>query len=158
MAATVESVEPPRWAQRVMNPVVRAVLGSPAHRLLDAQIMLLTVTGRRTGRRISVPLGRHELDGQVVAVAGGRWRFNLRGGAPVELVLDGRRRTGRGELVEDPDEVARLYARLIAQAGSPKLARRLGVAIHGDGTPRHEELRAGLAGKKGVVRFTLDPA
>ncbi len=157
MTATVQSVEPPRWAQRLMNPVLRAALASPAARLLGGSLMLLTVTGRRTGRRISVPVGRHELDGQLVAVAGGRWRFNLRGGAPVELLLEGRRRTGRGELVEDPDEVAALYERLIAQAGPAGAGRRLGIAIQGEGTPRREELRAGLAGKKGVVRFTLDP-
>ncbi len=158
MAATVETVETPRWAQRVANPVVRRLLRSPGHRLLGRYLMLLTVTGRRTGRRITVPVGRHELDGQVLCVAQGRWRVNLRGGAPVELLLDGRRRTGHGELVEDPDAVARVIAQLVARLGTAGAQRRLGIVVRGDGPPSHEELRAGLGGRKAVVRVTLDPA
>jgi hypothetical protein len=36
---------------RTANPVVRAVLSSPLHPLLSHALVLITVTGRRSGRR-----------------------------------------------------------------------------------------------------------
>ena len=39
------------------NPVVRAVLRSPLHPLLSRSLALITVTGRRSGRRHPVPVG-----------------------------------------------------------------------------------------------------
>ncbi len=54
--------------------------------------MLLAFAGRRTGKRYEAVVGRHEsTDGELVVVTGSRWRLNLRGGAPVEVVLRARR-------------------------------------------------------------------
>ena len=39
------------------NPIVRAVLCSPAHRLLSGNLLLLDYTGRRTGHRYVLPVG-----------------------------------------------------------------------------------------------------
>ena len=40
---------------RVVNPLVRGVLRSPAHRVLSGRLALLTVTGRRSGRTFRSP-------------------------------------------------------------------------------------------------------
>ena len=45
------------WVRNhVVNPVVRGVARSPAHRLLGRHLVLLTYTGRRTGRRHELPV------------------------------------------------------------------------------------------------------
>ena len=41
----------------VVNPIVRAVLCSRAHRLLSGNLLLLDYTGRRTGHRYVLPVG-----------------------------------------------------------------------------------------------------
>ena len=54
----------------VFNPVVRAVLRSPAHRLLSGSLLLLEVTGRRSGRRYALPVA-YAVDGaELVVVVG----------------------------------------------------------------------------------------
>ncbi len=86
---------------RTLNPVVGAVLRSPAHRLASGSLILLTVTGRRSGRRFTFPTGYRQ-DGDTVTVQVGwpeqkQWWRNLRTEAPVQLWLRGQRRTGRAQ-------------------------------------------------------------
>jgi hypothetical protein len=86
---------------RVVNPVVRAVLRSPAHRLLSGHLALLTVTGRRSGRTFTFPVGYHR-DGDRVTIGVDwperkRWWRNLSDAAPVEIWLAGVRRAGTGQ-------------------------------------------------------------
>ena len=63
-------------------------------------------------------VGRDEVNGKLLvplATTGRRQRLNLRGGAPVEVTAGGRLRRGRGELVEDPEEVARVHEVLLGR-------------------------------------------
>ncbi len=70
--------------------------------MLSGRVLLVTVTGRRSGRRYGTP-AQDAQDGDtlyLVSHARQRWWRNLHGGAPVELQLRGRRARGRGELLE----------------------------------------------------------
>jgi F420H(2)-dependent quinone reductase len=83
---------------RMVNPVVRGVLRSPAHRLLSGHLALLTVTGRRSGRTFTFPVGYHQ-DGDRVTIGVDwperkRWWRNLSEDARVEIWLAGVRRAG----------------------------------------------------------------
>ena len=82
-----------------LNPVIGAVLRSPLHRLLSAGLMLLTVTGRHSGRRYTIPVG-YQQDGNdlVVMVSEARrkqWWRNYYEPGPVALQLRGQARSGR---------------------------------------------------------------
>jgi hypothetical protein len=85
---------------RIINPVVRLLIRSPLHRLVSQRIALITYTGRRSGRRYTIPVG-YQLAGTQLTITVGSperkvWWRNLRGtGAPVELVVRGRPRRGR---------------------------------------------------------------
>src|SRR5205085_4107666 len=114
---------------KVVNPVLRWVLSSPLHRIASKGLIVLHVTGRRTGRVYDVPVGRHELDGQLLTFGGGAWRANLRGGADVEVTIDGRRRRGRAALEEDPEQVAQIFDRLLRALG-PKRANRVALKVN----------------------------
>lgn len=83
---------------RTINPIVRTLLRSPAHGLVSSHLALITVTGRRSGRSYTFPVGYHR-DGDHVTIGidwpdRKRWWRNLRDEAPVELRLAGERRTG----------------------------------------------------------------
>jgi deazaflavin-dependent oxidoreductase (nitroreductase family) len=138
----VQDARPPRNVIRIVNPVVNALLRSPLHRLLGKNLMLLTVTGRKTGRTYTVPVGRHESrDGTFVLSASGNWRHNLRGGAAVRLTLDGRERAAQAVLEEDPERAAEAFKTMLDQAGP----RALGVKVNVDRSPTIAEIRPVLA-------------
>jgi deazaflavin-dependent oxidoreductase (nitroreductase family) len=115
----------------LVNPLVRALLRSPAHRLLSGSLVVLTYTGRKSGRRHSLPVMYAERDGELVVFAGRphekRWWRNLRGGARVGVVLRRRRLEAYGEAVLDEPTASEaawaLYAAKFPKAAS---ARRPG--------------------------------
>ena len=78
---------------RAINPLVRGLLRSPAHGLVSGHLALLTVTGRRSGRTFTFPVGYHQ-DGDRVTIGVDwperkRWWRNLLDAAPVEIWLAG---------------------------------------------------------------------
>ncbi len=153
----VEGAEPPEKLAKVVNPIIKALLRSPLHRLVSKHLMLLTFEGRKTGRTYSVVVGRHEVDGTLVVptgTMGRRWRLNFRGGTPVVVTIEGRHLRGRGELVEDPEKVARIHRLLLERLGL-KNARRLGLRVNADRWPTKEELKTIFAGR-GVICIELD--
>ena len=136
-AVTTQS--PPALLLKIANAVIRALLRSPLHRAVDGAFVLLHVTGRKTGRRFDIVVGRHDLDGGLWVTTSAPWRRNLTGGAPLEVTSGGRRRPARGELVEDAAAVAELYRAEIQRLGW-KRANRLGIKINVRRTPTLEEL------------------
>jgi hypothetical protein len=105
-------------ALSLLNPVVAALLRSPLHPLLSPGLVLITVTGRHTGRRYSIPVG-YQLDGGdvVVMVSEARrkqWWRNYYEPGPVSVRLRGRERAGRAELVAPgSDEFCALVERTL---------------------------------------------
>jgi hypothetical protein len=72
---------------------------SPLHWLASRRVALISYTGRRSGRRFTIPVG-YEIAGLQVTITVGSperkvwWRSLTGTGAPVELLIRGRRRTG----------------------------------------------------------------
>jgi hypothetical protein len=86
---------------RTANPIIRAVLSSPLHPVLSRGLALITVTGSRSGRRYTFPVGYRQ-DGDWVTVNVGwprrkHWWRNLRQGARVEMRIRGQRRAGQAQ-------------------------------------------------------------
>jgi hypothetical protein len=132
-----------------MRPLLRSSVGAKLH-----ELALLEFTGRRSGKRYTVPVGYHELDGDVLILTASAWRVNLRGGADVELVHDGEPRRMRAELIEDADEVARIYSALIERIGLDEAkATTIGLDVLVDRMPTTEEIREAAGGRRAVVRL-----
>ena len=74
---------------RVTNPVVRLLLRTPAGGPMRKQFMVLAFTGRKTGRRYDIPVVAHRLGGELYSLTDAHWRHNFRGGAGVEVTLQG---------------------------------------------------------------------
>lgn len=90
---------------KLVNPLVGAVLRSPLHRLLSARLALLTVTGRRSGdaHTFRSPTSRRAIGcgswsaGRSRSAGGG----TCGGGAPLRMRLRGRELAGYGEAIGD---------------------------------------------------------
>jgi len=89
----------------VINPVMRLLLRSPLHALVSRSLMLITFTGRKSGRQFTTPV-RYIRIGTTVRCftsAENQWWRNLRGGADVVLRIEGRDRPYRAAvIVDDP--------------------------------------------------------
>ena len=102
---------PPVSLLHAANPVVRLLLRTPLAGRLREQVMVVNVTGRRTGRRYSIPLSAHRIDGDLYALSSAPWKHNFRDGAAAEVLLGGKTTRMRGELIEDRAVVAELSRR-----------------------------------------------
>lgn len=153
----VERVTPPKAPYNVVNRVMRWLLTSPRRsRRMGEHLLLLHLTGRTSGRSLVVPVAyRASDDGRLLVLTNSRWRVNLRGRPDVEVTIRGSRRPAAAELVENPDVVAGVYARLIDEVGPAKAGRRMGIRINVDRTPTHAEL-VEAAGREGLSLVYLD--
>jgi hypothetical protein len=113
---------------RLVNPVVRGLLRSPAHGLLSGHLALLTVTGRRSGRTFTFPVG-YERDGDRVTIGVDwperkRWWRNLSDAAPVEIWLAGVRRVGTARAHGDEHAGVTVEIQLDDAAGPGPVTQR----------------------------------
>jgi hypothetical protein len=155
MTSVITRNAPPAALVRAINPVARLLLRSPLHGLIDSAVLLLHVTGRKTGRRYDIPVGYAALEDRLILVTVARWRVNLRGGADVEVTKHGVRRPMHALLDEDPAAVAVAYDSVIEHLGWSRASRQLGIAtVHGH-RPTLLELRvAAQASGQAVITLT----
>ena len=61
----------PEFMFVIINPVMRFILRSPLHVIFSSGIMLITFTGRKSGRKFTTPV-RYLQDGDTVTVSSRR--------------------------------------------------------------------------------------
>jgi hypothetical protein len=93
----------------LVNPVVRGLLHSPAHRVLSGSVLLLAYTGRRSGVRRELPAMYAVLAGHYVVAVGQpetkTWWRNFAGDdRSVTVTVAGRRRSCRARLLDTMTE------------------------------------------------------
>ena len=101
-------------------------------------LAVLRYHGRHSGRRRDIPVGVHDVAGVPSVFTDRPWRLNFMGGAEVVVMRAGQARSGRAELVEDPDQVGPALAVAVRQAGP----RKLGLAVAKGHRPTAAELAA----------------
>ncbi|WP_327144088.1 nitroreductase/quinone reductase family protein [Nocardia sp. NBC_01327] len=123
-----------------VNWVVKRILRSPLHRVMSRNTMLLYFTGRKTGKQYTAVV-RYVREGDLVSCyTDSKWWINLRGGAPVELLIGGRTVSGTATVVKDLALVtASLTSFLEATPGDSKY---YGVGRDADGRPKAEDIRS----------------
>lgn len=104
---------------RIANVPMRRLLALPFATPLSRRLMLLSYTGRKTGRAYKQPVSYVE-DGDVLLTpAGGRWKLNLHEGEPTTVRLRGHDVSLRPEFVREPNEVERLLHTMMVE--NPRL-------------------------------------
>jgi deazaflavin-dependent oxidoreductase (nitroreductase family) len=94
--------------QKLYNPIVILLLHSPLHSFLDKSTIVITFTGRKSGKQYTIPVS-YVRDGDTLMMISQRehsWWKNLRGGALVSLYLQGHTLKATGEVFTDPETVA----------------------------------------------------
>ena len=135
------------------NSFISFLLRSPLHRMMSGSTMLITVTGRKSGRPITTPVNYYQ-EGDTLLVISNRertWWRNLKGGASLKLRLRGQEVNGFGEVLLDEPAVAVQIGEYVRHL--PISARSLGVYMQ-EGQPDPADLRR-LAQERVMVRINL---
>ncbi|MFN8412568.1 MAG: nitroreductase/quinone reductase family protein [Anaerolineales bacterium] len=121
------------------NDVMAWILRSPLHGMLSNGMMLITITGRKTGKTYTTPVGYY-MEGEAMWVITSRerkWWRNLQGGAQVNLLLKRKPVTGFAELELDESAVEkRMYEYL---KHIPMAAKQMGVRMENN-VPNAEDI------------------
>jgi deazaflavin-dependent oxidoreductase (nitroreductase family) len=136
------------------NDFIKFILRSPLHGLLSGGMLLITVTGRKTGRITTLPV-QYLRQGNELWITSTRervWWRNLRGGAEVTLYLRGQEVKGQGEVIEEEPAVANGFRQYFQKA--PRSARFFSVKLDPQGNPGTEDI-ARLSHERVMVRVVL---
>jgi hypothetical protein len=138
------------------NPVVRLLLRSPLHFVLSGTLLLLTYTGRKSGRRYTIPVAYPRV-GDVITIftLHGWWR-NLRGGAPVVVEIKRQRLDGSAEIICN-DRPVIADALLAHLREHPSMARIYHVPLDANGQPDPDATQQ-VAHFVVLVRIRLAPS
>lgn len=111
------------------NNFMAWVLRSPFHGLLSKNMMLITVTGRKTGRKFTTPIGYYEEDGCLWTMTSRNrtWWKNVQGGADVTLRFKGKDTRAFSEVELDENAVRVRMVNFFSHV--PRAAPRLGIRV-----------------------------
>ncbi|CAG1013833.1 hypothetical protein ANAEL_04816 [Anaerolineales bacterium] len=126
-----------------INKMMKFMLGSPMHGLVSKIALLISFTGRKSGRAYTTPVSYSKFDDQVYIFTHANWWKNLKGGAPVTLRLQGQDVQGLAEpVIEDKQVIATRLTEHLRKV--PSDAPYYGVTLDKSGNPRAEEVEKGV--------------
>ncbi len=140
----------------VINVPMRVLLGLPFSTPLGGRLMLISFTGRKTGRVYRQPVSYVQQGNVLLTPGGGKWKWNLQDGQPVQIRLRGHDVLARPELIKDPDEIERLLA--VMTAKNPGVSAFIPIPKGPDGRLDRSRLESAVGYGFRIVRWRLEEA
>ena len=99
----VQHPRPPRSIRILLNRIVTTLLRSPWHRIRSNSLLLLSFTGRKSGKEFTTPI-RYTQEGDTLRmIVVYPWWKNLMKEPLVRVLLRGEIRTGIAEVLPEDD-------------------------------------------------------
>ncbi len=122
-----------------LNKTMKTILRSPIHGMVSKSILLITFTGRKSGKTYTTPVSYSQEGDLVTIFTHANWWMNLHGDALITLRIRGRDIQGLPETVSaDKQAIADGLAKHLRQV--PSDARYYGVTFDDQGNPRTDEV------------------
>lgn len=123
----------------IVNRLMTFVLRSPLHGIVSKNFLLITFTGRKSGKIYTTPVSYSQDGDRVTIFTHANWWENLQHEAPLTLRLRGQEIQGLAEsIAEDKQAIA---AGLMAHLQkAPHDAKFYNVTFNNHGLPRIEEV------------------
>jgi deazaflavin-dependent oxidoreductase (nitroreductase family) len=141
------------WVRTFLSPLAKLILSSPLHGFMSHRIMLITFTGRKSGKRYTTPIAYVCDSDTLLLGVGSSWWKNLRDGAHVQVRLRGHTHTGVTSVVRDEIGMSEAYRMILAR--NPTQARFMGIKAEPDGQPTPRDVRRAIQRGSAVVRVRL---
>jgi deazaflavin-dependent oxidoreductase (nitroreductase family) len=142
-----------RLVRILLNPFAKLMLRSPFHGIMSGRLLLITFTGRTSGKKFTTPISYVQQGDTLLLGVGGPWWKNLRNGPTVCVQLRGKRRTGVAEVVTDEEGMSESYRIMLAH--NPVQARFMGITADPNGQPNADDLRQAIERGAAVVRVHI---
>ena len=141
----------PGWLNAVMTFILRTPL---LNRLVSGKIMLITFTGRKSGKTYTTPVSYLKETDTVTLFTHSPWWKNLAEGAPVVVRIKGKNLTGTATAV--PDDKEATAAVLDRHLRNNRMdAKYYSVTYDESGNPNPDQVRA-AAENAVMVRVKLN--
>ena len=135
------------------NDFVAFMLRTPLHHFMG-NTMLITVTGRKTGKKYTTPVGYYRVDDHIWVITNRdrTWWRNLKDGAEVSMRIHGKNVNGFAEAILDEKAIAARIGEYLLHV--PLAIKPLGVRIeNGEANP---EDAARVAKERLFVKIKLN--
>lgn len=148
----VPTAKPPAWANRMMCRMLRT---PGLQSWLGRSVAMVTFTGRRSGRTITIPVSYTRRGNTVMVLTKTvrHWWRNFAQEPAVRLRLRGQEHTGTARAIDDTEERKTRIAAFLRQR--TRDARAYGVGLQPDKTVPDDELER-LAPQLVPIEITLD--
>jgi deazaflavin-dependent oxidoreductase (nitroreductase family) len=133
-----------------MNGFPAMLLRSPLHGLMSENTLLITFTGRKSGKAYTIPIVYLREGEAFLMTTDSPWWKNLRGGAPVTLRVKGEEHPAFGEAMTEEAEVKRVLESMLRE--HPGYGRHVGLKGGRVDRARIVEGRPGARRDPGQVR------
>ena len=138
----------PRKPPQFMNSLVKLLLRSPFHSRVSNTLMLLTFTGRKSGKAFTLPIGYLQQDGEVLVFTDHKWWKNVQAHPTVGMLIKGKKLQGIAEVVHgEPEVIAKELFTFIEH--HPMASRAYNVKLDETKKPIREDVQ------QAAQRFTL---
>jgi deazaflavin-dependent oxidoreductase (nitroreductase family) len=124
----------------IFNPLMIWLLRSPLHKIASKNTLLITFTGRKSGKKYTTPVN-YVIDGNVIfttSLRGRSWWKNLRRDAKISVHLQGKDLETQGEVIENNEKVKEQLMRYLQKL--PQYAKYFKVNLDHDGHPNIEDV------------------
>jgi deazaflavin-dependent oxidoreductase (nitroreductase family) len=138
----------------MLNIFMRPILRLPFPTPLTKRLMLVSFTGRKTGKAYQQPVSYVQQDDTLLTPGGGKWKLNLREDQSVRIRLRGRDVFARPEFVRDPDEIERLIG--VMTTANPTVGAFVGIPKATDGRLDRDRLETAINYGFRIVRWHLE--
>ena len=137
------------------NSIMRWLINSPLHFFVSKNLLLMTYIGRKSGKSYTTPMNYIDIEGTLYTLSSRDrlWWRNLRGGADVNLRLQGANIPARAQVIEDEDQVFQALTAYFNSA--PQIAKYVAINLESDGTPNLADVEK-AAKERVVVRTELN--
>ena len=138
---------------RIVNVPMRRVLALPFPTPLSKRLMLVYLTGRRSGRSYRQPVSYVKDGESLLTPGGGNWKLNLEPGRPERIRLKGRDVSARPELIANVDEIDSALMKMTAI--NPRAASFIPITRKDDGHFDRDGLSNAVSHGFRIVRWHL---
>lgn len=132
------------------DTIINVVLMSPFHQLFSKNMMMVSVTGRKSRQVYTLPVNYLQIDDTlyIISYRDRSWWRNLRGGAPLTINLRGKIIGAYGTVLEETTEIADALKTYLEHR--PSITLPVGFKVNSEG-----EIKGRMIAKLVVIKIKL---
>ena len=120
---------------RFVNPIMNALLSSPAHRVFSKRIMSVSYEGRKSGSQYTIPVSYYREGNNVFCFTNGPWLHNFKSPHAAKILIRGHEYNATGKWFDgDQEQLTNLMLEYFKAV--PQDQKFYGIKRNSQGEPR----------------------